>query len=86
MCCISLLDFCSLASVSPPLLDAGDVPATWARVGTGGVGGASRSSGTESERVGRAERSRSGEWGAASERGPRAGRPVASRSALENDI
>jgi len=30
---------------------------TWARVGTGGVGEASRSSGAESERVGRAERS-----------------------------
>ena len=32
-------------SVSPPLLDDGDVRATWAHVWMGGVGGVSRSSG-----------------------------------------
>ena len=32
-CCISLLAFCCLVSVSPPLLDAGDVRTTMARVG-----------------------------------------------------
>ena len=46
-CCISLLVFCYQVSVSPPLLNAGDVRMTWARVGTGGVGEASRSSGAE---------------------------------------
>jgi hypothetical protein len=50
--------------VSPPLLDAGDVRATWV--------GASHSSSAESERVGRAEQSKCGAWGAASGRGPRA--------------
>jgi hypothetical protein len=39
--------------VSFSLLDAGDVRAMWPRVETGGVGGVSRSSGGESERVGR---------------------------------
>jgi ABC-type proline/glycine betaine transport system permease subunit len=31
VCCISLLAFCYLASVSPPLFDAGDVRATEGR-------------------------------------------------------
>jgi hypothetical protein len=78
-CCISLLTFCCLASVSP-LLDAGDVRATWACVGTGGVGGASRSSGAESKRVGRVKRSRHRAWGATSERGTRASRRTSGRS------
>jgi hypothetical protein len=36
--------------VSPSLLDAGDVRTTWAHVGTGIVGGASRSGGVEPSR------------------------------------
>jgi hypothetical protein len=59
-----------------PLLDARDVRTTWAHVGTDGVGGASRSSDVESERVSHAKRNRCGMWGAASERGPHARRPV----------
>jgi hypothetical protein len=46
----------------PPLLDAGDVRATWARVGTDGLGMASHSNGAESERVGHAEQSRCETW------------------------
>jgi hypothetical protein len=72
--CISLLAFYCLASVSHPLLDAGDIRVTWARAEMSGMGGASRSSGAESERVGYAERSRRGAWGAASGCGPSAGR------------
>jgi hypothetical protein len=51
-CSISLLAFGYLALVS--LLNVGDVRAAWAHVGASGVGGASRSSGAESERAGRA--------------------------------
>lgn len=46
-----------LASVFP-LLAAGDVRAAWARVGAGGMGVASRSSGMESEQAGCVARSR----------------------------
>jgi hypothetical protein len=35
-----------------PLLDASNAHVTWVRMGTDGVGGASRSNGIESERVG----------------------------------
>jgi hypothetical protein len=42
------------------------------------VGTASRSSGAESEQVGRAVQSKRGAWAAASGRGPRAGRLSAS--------
>ena len=60
-CCIFLLVFLLLAQVSPPLLDAGDVRAAWARVGAWGMGWVSRSSGVESEWAGCAARSRRGE-------------------------
>jgi hypothetical protein len=53
---------------------------TWARVGTGGVDGASRLSSAESEWVGRAERSRLWAWRVVSGRGPHIGRQGASRS------
>jgi hypothetical protein len=69
-CCIFLLAFYCLASVSPSLLDAGDFRVTWAHVGIGGAGGAC---GTEQRR---------GVWGAASGRQPRVGRSGASRSVI----
>jgi hypothetical protein len=60
----------AFASMSS-LLNAGDVQTTWARVGTSGMGGASHSSGVESELVECVLRSRHETWGVVFGRGPR---------------